>query len=450
MESFEFALFENEASRAEWIAKNYGNALITKFNANKEHYDFDLDQLINHLMSGDPTPTKKYSTWIVQSYLKRNQKLEDISKLKTSLGMFDQVAKSRRIDPDINHYKSFNDLFIAIEPFLVGDREISGKKDRKANKVEVKGRLWDVNDPMRKQVDVLYDGDDYMILIPKTADAAAYFGKNTNWCTTSGEFNHYNDEGNLIIILRRKDGKRWQFHFESSQFMDTSDNAIDVMKYWDENPKVYSVLEPLLFKAIPKNGMLLQYVKNQTEAACLAAVKQNGFALEFVKNQTETICMSAVKQNSDALQYVKDQTEAICIAVVKQNWRALKYVKDQTEEMCLAAVKKNGFALEFVKDQTEEMCLAAVKKNGYALYYVKNQTEEICLAAVKQYGYALYYVKNQTEEICLAAVEQNGRALEHVKNQTEEICLAAIKENGSALKYVKNKKLKEKLRNIIS
>ena len=27
--------------------------------------------------------------------------------------------------------------------------------------------------------------------------------------------------------------------FESNQFMDTSDNAIDVMKYWDENPKVY-------------------------------------------------------------------------------------------------------------------------------------------------------------------------------------------------------------------
>ena len=83
------------------------------------------------------------------------------------IGIFDQVAKSRRIDPDINHYKSFNDLFIAIEPFLVGDREVSGKKTEKANKVETKGRLWDIDDPMRKQADVLYDGDDYMILIPK-------------------------------------------------------------------------------------------------------------------------------------------------------------------------------------------------------------------------------------------------------------------------------------------
>ena len=77
----------------------------------------DLDQLISHLMSGDPTPTKIFhmDSPIIP---KRNQKLEDISKLKTSLGIFDQVAKSRRIDPDINHYKSFNDLFIAIEPFL--------------------------------------------------------------------------------------------------------------------------------------------------------------------------------------------------------------------------------------------------------------------------------------------------------------------------------------------
>ena len=71
-------------------------------------------------------------------------KLEDISKLATSLGIFDQVAKSRRIDPDINHYKSFNDLFIAIEPFLVGDRGIWKEKPKKANKVESKGRLWDI------------------------------------------------------------------------------------------------------------------------------------------------------------------------------------------------------------------------------------------------------------------------------------------------------------------
>ena len=369
---------------------------MTKFNSNKEHYDFDLDGLISHLMSGDPTPTKKYSTWIVQSYLKRNQKLEDISKLKTSLGIFDQVAKSRRIDPDINHYKSFNDLFIAIEPFLVGDREVSGKKDRKANKVETKGRLWDIDDPMRKQADVLYDGDDYMILVPNTAEAAAYFGKNTNWCTTSGEFEYYNDKGNLIIILRRKDGKRWQFHFEEDQFMDTSDEEIDVMKYWDENPKVYSVLNSLLIKAISKNGMLLKYVKNQTEELCLAAVKQNGIALVYVTNQTETICLGAVKENGIALQYVKDQTEAIC----------------------LAAVQRNGFALKFVKNQTEEICLAAVHQNGYALYYVKDQTEEICLAAVQRNGYALYYVKEQTEEICLAAVKKDWRIFEYIRDNS--------------------------------
>ena len=63
---------------------------------------------------------------------------------------------------------------------------------------------------MPKQADVLYDGDDYMILVPNTAEAAAYFGKNTNWCT-SGEFEYYNDKGNLIIILRRKDGKDGNF-----------------------------------------------------------------------------------------------------------------------------------------------------------------------------------------------------------------------------------------------
>ena len=36
--------------------------------------------------------------------------------------------------------------------------------------------------------------------------------------------------------------------------------------------------------------------------------------------------LKAVKQDGYALQYVKDQTEAICLAAVKQKWCALEYV----------------------------------------------------------------------------------------------------------------------------
>ena len=73
--------------------------------------------------------------------------------------------------------------------------------------------------------------------------------------------------------------------------MDTSDNEIDVMAFGMKTPKVYSVLEPLLIKAISKNGDLLQYVKDQIEEICLAAVKTKWMGIRIYKNQTEEICL---------------------------------------------------------------------------------------------------------------------------------------------------------------
>jgi hypothetical protein len=46
--------------------------------------------------------------------------------------------------------------------------------------------------------------------------------------------------------------------------------------------------------AVKKNGLSLQYIKNQTEEISKLVVQQNGCVLEYVKNQTEEICESAV------------------------------------------------------------------------------------------------------------------------------------------------------------
>jgi hypothetical protein len=45
---------------------------------------------------------------------------------------------------------------------------------------------------------------------------------------------------------------------------------------------------------VKKDGMILEFIENQTMEICLAAVNQNGWALTFVKKQTLEICMVAV------------------------------------------------------------------------------------------------------------------------------------------------------------
>ncbi len=44
--------------------------------------------------------------------------------------------------------------------------------------------------------------------------------------------------------------------------------------------------------------------------ACIKAVCKDGMSLEFVKEQTPEICLLAVIQDARALQFVKEQTQS--------------------------------------------------------------------------------------------------------------------------------------------
>ena len=101
---------------------------------------------------------------------------------------------------------------------------------------------------------------------------------------------------------------------------------------------------------------------------CLVAVKRDGLALEYVKEQTHEICLQAVKRTGYALEYVKEQTSDICLEAVKQHGLALRFVKEQTPDICLEAVKRqHGFALKYVKEQTP-LIIHYLKKYHISLY----------------------------------------------------------------------------------
>ena len=147
------------------------------------------------------------------------------------------------------------------------------------------------------------------------------------------------------------------------------------------------------------------------------------------------ICLAAVKQDGLLLEYVKEQTEDICLAALKNNIKSFKYIINPTEDLYLYAIKHNGLIIKPLTNQTEKICLSAVNNNGLALEFVKE--------------------KYKTKEICLAAVKQNGLALKFVNNKNnkhyENICLKAVKQNDQSFKFVNKDELRdESLMNIIS
>jgi len=84
----------------------------------------------------------------------------------------------------------------------------------------------------KQNVKELYRDNSLIVLIPLDEKASCYYGKGTRWCTAASNanrFKYYSKDGPLYIIIPRQpldQNDRYQFHFESRQYMDARDQGI--------------------------------------------------------------------------------------------------------------------------------------------------------------------------------------------------------------------------------
>ena len=173
---------------------------------------------LNLLLMADPTASQndrgsfagKYGVWIGNMYANGSIKPGDAPELKSALFTYD---KNKTQLPQIKDCKSLSEL-------------IEWVKD-----------LSDDFKPVRKQskakagLEKVYEDDEWVVYVPHSHAAARRGGEGTNWCTASENDNYYNmysKHGPLYINIRKSDGAKFQFHFESEQFMDADDEPIQL------------------------------------------------------------------------------------------------------------------------------------------------------------------------------------------------------------------------------
>lgn len=219
--------------------------------------DTQADKVFNYVIGWDPDPTKRNAQWLLNLVLAGargvdlGMKLEDGYKATRYLELF---AKARPRLPvaqrDLGRYRRLGDLFAVLKQFdrSNGDGEQApDDADPVIMSRREEERLYDRE--MHEQAEVIYNGPDYKVLIPKTQAASCYFGRNTEWCsaatTSTNYFKVYNDQGPLYIILDKANNRRWQMHFESNQFMDETDRPVDRRTFVQQHPKVAAIFEQI-------------------------------------------------------------------------------------------------------------------------------------------------------------------------------------------------------------
>lgn len=224
----------------------------------------DIDAFLDKLGEVDPSPKGIYMPWIARLIITKpnENRAEDLDRIGQDLQAF-EANKARIQNKDINAYKSFQDLFDVITPFLKPQKKTAEEKSKEkeaARLAKVKG-----------DIETVYSGAEGWIRIPTTVESSNFLGQNTRWCTasnTNNMFNHYNKSDVLFVVYDKATKSRSQLHIDSGQFAgeDDRNKGIKAVPEWARDPIVdwYKKNNPqLTFKQI----MALSSISDENLAA---------------------------------------------------------------------------------------------------------------------------------------------------------------------------------------
>ena len=235
--------------------------LVNKFaKAKKKGQKPKIDlETLRDLMMSDPTTKQDlesgeqeikkvgaYSQWIIKQWMGLQQKADEVY----AYGSNEWGVKLEQLQEQFMEdlYKTTEDL----QKFHRFKSQIAQEK-RDINKITSVDELYDLTkgfsleqatttkaDRVLKDAEMVYDGPNWEILIPQSEEASCHYGANTRWCTAGSSnnyFDHYSKQGPLYIITNKKDPTdKYQFHFESNQFMDKEDRTVPLSPFLNARP----------------------------------------------------------------------------------------------------------------------------------------------------------------------------------------------------------------------
>ena len=192
------------------------------------------EEAVKQLLSEWEKDVKGNLEWFCKQYIQGKFKNEDIkATIKDELFKFNKV-KGQLPKQDLNQY-TWEEYLQAIN--LIKSQNLQTSKEH-IRQIKSEG------------VEELFNDGIWRVLWLKTKEAAIAYGKNTRWCTAGTEFNMfdvYNKKGKIYFVQNIKNPEeRYQFHLESSQFMNVEDKPIkDFDPLFGQDSKLFDFFEKI-------------------------------------------------------------------------------------------------------------------------------------------------------------------------------------------------------------
>lgn len=260
---------------------------------------------IMKLYDGDTTPTKKYSEYMVKLWIssrKSNSKPSTVLTLVSHIKKFDDLLPYiENKDIYSGNYKTWYDLTIAVE-----------------NAEKIKEERTFVRE---EHIDVLFEDDNVLFLVPKTHKGSLKYGANTKWCTASKNssytFSNYKKSGELFYLIRKKvKNNKWDKVAFNIRNADSGPlfNMIYCFCSEDRNSTTNDILKSdwdLTFMITIRNlmttYMVFQHNKRKNEELLKKEIlKIKSIDIEYITNLIDKVNNGITKESQDLLSTLKE------------------------------------------------------------------------------------------------------------------------------------------------
>lgn len=197
---------------------------------------FTWERLWGWIVDADPTKNKQYLQWIITKAITNNSGWygrmfriweEDLISLRSFLEDYHELKLKNKVPVEFKDIQKFKDDVALTKYVNELKKELANLSEKEVEDTET--RLFS-----NKEAKVEYESSTLRIISLKTHEASCFFGRGTKWCTTIPKrneiFEDYAAEGPLFIVEDKTTKEKYQFHFESDQFMDADDKPINFGK----------------------------------------------------------------------------------------------------------------------------------------------------------------------------------------------------------------------------
>jgi hypothetical protein len=165
----------------------------------------NLEDRFNLFVENDPSSNNKYLKWMIDTYLGEHgiapiDIYSVVQKFDTNLNRLtpnfidglsiDLSSRIKKSPKDINSYAYLGELERVVDEL----EQIATRKEKEKK--------------AKKEIDRIYEDDNWLIIKPKSYESSCYYGAGTKWCTASKQtpahFENYSEKGVLYYIIKKE------------------------------------------------------------------------------------------------------------------------------------------------------------------------------------------------------------------------------------------------------